>query len=373
VPDPRLQQRAGLNIGIEPTLFPFVQAGSGREIPINPSGDTVIAEHTGQASRVALANANGISGWLTNTGGPAPGIDVDFLFVDALGNEISLTGGFPIPVGVDPGPVEIVLDNLVRTFCLAPGEKIIARAFSNPGDPLNIFGQEGLLGWWRADAKTLVAGKVSALADMSGHGLDASEAVGANRFGWISSGPANGQPAVMGDNPVGQLGLLGTFPLSAGARPGFFAVGSLTLPLPALPTVPSLFDSYLAAGPIFGVDSSVAYKAPPDVSYAVGALTDGFFFVSQNADADVHLWSITLEPTGGFWRRDALALPLGFSGGLLNASDSLSLGGCAAGPPFSLYAWNGFGYEWWVSAAPPTPSQLQRCLLYAAARYGISL
>jgi hypothetical protein len=129
--DNHLQQRAGLNIGIEPTLFPFVQAAAGLEIPINLTGDTLIMEHTEQAAKVPFMAGPGgfapLGGWAWNTGPEAPLAFLFFYFVDALGNEIptAFVNGIPAP-----GSMEVIFNMTAKAggyFCLAPGEKIIAR------------------------------------------------------------------------------------------------------------------------------------------------------------------------------------------------------------------------------------------------------
>jgi hypothetical protein len=144
VTDRELSVRAGLNVGIEPTLLPFLQAGAGNLIEVKPTGDTVIAENTGQAARVALTCATNLGGYLFNTSSDVRVID--FFFIDEVGNEISLTGATPISVGGSPAP--ILLADMLNFFCLAPGEKIIARRTADT--PQTIFGA-ALLSWLRAD------------------------------------------------------------------------------------------------------------------------------------------------------------------------------------------------------------------------------
>ena len=124
--DVPLSARSGRNVGIEPTLLPFVQAGAAEVVAINQSSDTVVAQYTEQAARVLFASGNDKSGYLFNNG---PGnADVDFFFVDELGNEISLTGAVPVPVPAGSPPVPFLQVSTFRFFCLARGEKIVARA-----------------------------------------------------------------------------------------------------------------------------------------------------------------------------------------------------------------------------------------------------
>lgn len=127
--DPELSVRAGLNIGIESTLLPFVQAGAGNLIPLNPTGDTFIMGHTDQAARVPFAagpQGGVLGGWLFNTG-PALANQFGFLFVDELGNEIEVALGSFISAPTEPNGIVFGPGQDFSFFCLAPGEKIIAR------------------------------------------------------------------------------------------------------------------------------------------------------------------------------------------------------------------------------------------------------
>jgi hypothetical protein len=135
--DNELSVRAGLNIGIEPTLLPFVQAAAGNAISIALSGDTIIAEHSENAARVPFATAfPGIGvpvGYVWNTGAALATSQISFFFVDELGNEIQVAntalltpGSGPFVIGFPPG-------KLASFFCLAPEEKIVARVVIPPG------------------------------------------------------------------------------------------------------------------------------------------------------------------------------------------------------------------------------------------------
>lgn len=126
--DDELNARAGRNIGIESTILPYVQAGAGHIIPISMSGDTVIAEHTDQAARVMFAEGanTGLCGYVFNTGPAILDQAVKFLFVDELGNELPLN--IDTPLANPSQPIELSVAVSDETFfCLAPGEKIIAR------------------------------------------------------------------------------------------------------------------------------------------------------------------------------------------------------------------------------------------------------
>lgn len=135
--DDNLSKRAGLNIGIEPSLLPYIRAAKGSPIQIvNEQGDTLIAEPTDKAARVImLESSNGLGGGYVLSTDPA-GADANKIlhlwFIDELGNEVevetsSLVGseatGFHVAANMSP----------IDFFCLAPGEKIIARVTTGGG------------------------------------------------------------------------------------------------------------------------------------------------------------------------------------------------------------------------------------------------
>jgi hypothetical protein len=122
--DNELSVRAGRNIGIEPTLLPFVQAAAGNIFTLDPNKDVIVAEHTDQAARVFFVDES-VVGFVWNTNS-APTTDVLFLFRDELGNEILFAS---VVVSDIPGPEPIHTDEGVEgSFaCLAPGEQIVAR------------------------------------------------------------------------------------------------------------------------------------------------------------------------------------------------------------------------------------------------------
>lgn len=126
--DNELSVRAGLNIGIEPTLLPFVQAGVENAIPIALSGDTVLAEHTENAARVLFGGAGfgtGLGGWAYNTDPALIGAALLLDFVDDLGNRIQLGGANLVFGGTNP--LFVFLQKFGGFFCLAPDEMIVAK------------------------------------------------------------------------------------------------------------------------------------------------------------------------------------------------------------------------------------------------------
>lgn len=112
------------HVGAEPTALPFVQAGSGDPIALRPC-NTVIAQGTREAARALFASGSAATGYLLNTG--PSNAAVDFIFADELGNEISLTGGFPIAVPAGSTVQVLQIRETFKFFCLAPGERIVAR------------------------------------------------------------------------------------------------------------------------------------------------------------------------------------------------------------------------------------------------------
>lgn len=122
-----LQQRAGRNIGIEPSLFPFIQASASPTTVINPGvgSKTVIVECPEKTARTPLLpNESTAGGLIFNT--TASDAYFDVLFVDAEGNEIRI-GTVTATANADSefryadniGQIEDAI------FVLTPGEKIV--------------------------------------------------------------------------------------------------------------------------------------------------------------------------------------------------------------------------------------------------------
>lgn len=137
--DNNLSSRAGLNIGTEPSLLPFIRSASGKPIVVPTSGDVVLAESSSTAARVVLGSypfsrGGPGMGWAfaTDPGGADFGKVVNVFFVDDQGNEIQI--GATTSIGAPTTEYEIGPENVgdATFFCLAPGEKIIARLGSAP-------------------------------------------------------------------------------------------------------------------------------------------------------------------------------------------------------------------------------------------------
>jgi hypothetical protein len=122
--DNELSVRAGLNIGIEPTLLPFVQAAAGNVFVLDPSKGVVIAEHTDLAARV-LGSGGLQNGYAWNSD-PAGNVDVFLDFVDELGNTIPAVIGTHL-FGLGPSYLAVDQQGNDVFYCLAPGEQIVAR------------------------------------------------------------------------------------------------------------------------------------------------------------------------------------------------------------------------------------------------------
>jgi hypothetical protein len=377
VTDRELSVRAGLNVGIEPTLLPFLQAGAGNVITIKPSGDTVIAENTGQAARVALncAIAN-LGGYIYNTGSDL--VDVDFLFVDALGNEISLTGGFPIPV-VTPGPIPIELADAMRFFCLAPGERIIARVTPDQGDPLSIMGQAGLIGWWRADARTLSSGFASEAFDLSGNNRPLTQASAPLQPGWTPNSGPNGTPAFVFDGTgvlagtAKRLSRSGAMGLNPGDFPALFVVMQMNTA-----QAQSLCNT-------FSIDDSVATRllyldrrntVPPGFFGGIGSLvgTVGGFNGPAILDQAPHLQAMLLQALAANISVDGvLGANKTSTGGLISAPDLIDLGGSSILALGTGAAFGGLIMDAWVTRVQPSVAQLAALNTYVRNRYRIPI
>lgn len=135
--DNELNVRAGLNIGIEPSLLPWVQAGAQPKILVKLSGDTVVMEHTDQAARVPFTYGGAFESGSTPAGvvyndDPALAIssEIGFFFVDELGNEIAVAATNLSSTA--PNPIIFALGKTFGFFCLAPGEKIVSRIILFP-------------------------------------------------------------------------------------------------------------------------------------------------------------------------------------------------------------------------------------------------
>jgi hypothetical protein len=373
--DRELSIRAGLNVGIEPTLLPFVQAGAGNLIEVKPSGDTVIAENSSQAARVALSCAiANLGGYIYNTGSDL--VDVDFLFIDALGNEISLTGGFPIPV-VTLGPIPIELADAMRFFCLAPGEKIIARASADQGDPLSIMGQAGLIGWWRGDARTLSSGFASEAFDLSGNSRPLTQASAPLQPGWTPNGGPNGTPAFVFDGTgvlVGtakRLSRSGAMGLNPGDFPALFVVMQMNTAQAAnLCNTFSIADSVAL---IMYLDRR--NTVPPGFFGGIGSLvgTVGGFNGPVILDQAPHLQAMLLQALAANVSVDGvLGANKTSTGGLLTAPNTIDLGGSSPSITPNT-AFGGLIMDAWVTRVQPSVAQLAALNTYVRNRYRIPI
>ena len=125
-----LQQRAGLNIGIEPGILPFIQYSGGREVEINPAigAKTVILECPEGTARTPLTQAaEDAGGVIVNT--TADTFYYEVWFRDADGNEAKVANVATRATGVD----EFVANNSYldgTAFTLTPGEKIFILSVS---------------------------------------------------------------------------------------------------------------------------------------------------------------------------------------------------------------------------------------------------
>jgi hypothetical protein len=118
------QERAGQNVGNEPSLLNFIEKAGSIYTQVPLTGvRTVLLEGVDGAVRSNLIQAEG-AGRMFNDG--AAQVDVSFFFEDGQGNELA-AGGLSIPAG---GSAPIPFISLP---CLAPGEKLTIEAVEYGG------------------------------------------------------------------------------------------------------------------------------------------------------------------------------------------------------------------------------------------------
>ena len=127
--DKNLSVRAGLNVGIEPSLLPWTRAAGGKPILVDENGDTLLMVASDKSARL-LGSGASVYGWLFADPPPGALVEFEIVFVDELGNEIIIGGTPPLA-----NPVNVISlfgekETAGFNFCLAPGEKIIGRLVS---------------------------------------------------------------------------------------------------------------------------------------------------------------------------------------------------------------------------------------------------
>jgi len=129
--DQNLQNRAGKNTRVNPSLLYGADKGSGELMKIAANQDNVLSE--GQRGKVRIVGAipNCSLGRLYNRNGDGVAVDYDLLFIDPQGNEVvyasgSVNNGNDVPVA---GP------NCIRCspFALIEDEQLVLRVTG--GDP----------------------------------------------------------------------------------------------------------------------------------------------------------------------------------------------------------------------------------------------
>jgi len=133
-PNAPLQKRAGLNIGIEPGQYPFLQDAGGREVEINPTvgAKTVILECPQGIARTPLTqSADDTDGMIFNVSGADFHYEVWFRDVD--GNEAKVADSATVGSGASVffSANSGYLDD--TAFTLTPGEKLLILSVSGLG------------------------------------------------------------------------------------------------------------------------------------------------------------------------------------------------------------------------------------------------
>jgi hypothetical protein len=233
--------------------------------------------------------------------------------------------------------------------------------------PLDIMGQAGLIGWWRADSST--GNPVSAAADKSGNGGAATQATPAQRPALVTG--VLGLPAwsVIRANKQGLQALV---TIASGSRPGGFIIAASTgsHDTAAHATITAHGDP-AAAGWQEGTEPFTGHTG----WLAFGTCVDGATGILESvapADAAVHLFSFLFDPAGARFGVDGVDVISAKTGALLNTCDYTSIG--STDPIVGdSNGWDGLIYERFITVAQPTASQLARLKHYVRARYKIAI
>jgi hypothetical protein len=122
-----LQRRAGLNIGVEPSMGVHLQDAGAKEriLDTTVGSETVILECPPKTARTPLVSGEGSEGMIINN--TASGFAYRVFFRDELGNDIPLGGQTIIgPNVASEFNYGEAIDDL--GFTLTPGQKIVIKA-----------------------------------------------------------------------------------------------------------------------------------------------------------------------------------------------------------------------------------------------------
>lgn len=251
-----------------------------------------------------------------------------------------------------------LLEGLGRPALIAPP----------PPDPLAIFGQAGLVGWWRADA--VDGSPTSSADDLSGNGNPAVQAVPGQQPTIVSG--QNAQPAwnLIRANSQGlqAAGLV----MAAASRPcGFIVAQSAGPHTTAAHSSITAHDIPALTGFQEGTEPFGAHTG----WLALADLTDGTPLLESAAAADdaPHLFYLLLDPTGARFGVDGAEVAAAEVGGLTNGLNYTSIGSTDPLVAGDANGWNGLVYERFITVAVPSPSQLAAVKLYFAMRYALTI
>jgi hypothetical protein len=243
-------------------------------------------------------------------------------------------------------------------------------------NPLQIFGADGLVGWWRADTAIAEAGKCSALPDLSGNNRPLAQPVPAKRP--VLGTDSKGHVALLSDGSQ-EIGLsrTGDLGLNLGDFPCMFFVGRR-------------FSSDFFNVPMMIAKSgtqktSILYVSTfnPDVSVHAFSPMPPWDLFSSGYDVAAQLeqlsFGVGVKPS--FWCLEhagtvvVLSLDGGapstapIAGGLTEVPDTVQLVGDTDGF-FNAESWNGATFEAFITKQAPSPEQFRAVAQYLIPQYG---
>jgi hypothetical protein len=289
------------------------------------------------------------------------GAPLSMLYVD--------NAGLLAQVHLEPGQSPVRIGNTIVGRSLAP-------------DPLAIFGNSGLFGWWRATDVLISSGVlVSQLTDLSGNGRHLVQATPARQPA-LGVGP-NATPALVFDGTVQVVGQQKTLRYSGaafsaiGAYPSLWAIGSCNVASCVnLAQLISTSDAGAANG-FMAINrrNTVAPQHFGNAANLIGA--SGGFDFAANLDNDVtHLLGQVPSSTSLFvntYEDGVAGTPKAVTlspGGLLAALTDISVGAATNADTGSTQCWGGQFSEGWLTTTEPTPEQMALLLNYSRERYG---
>jgi hypothetical protein len=258
-------------------------------------------------------------------------------------------------------------DNVTIQLDPVTGAAFVAGA--PPADPLQIFGQAGLRGWWQASRADDPA---SLVPDSSGNGKNAVQPTAGRRPPLVVG--AFGNRALT--NAGGPFGLdIATLAIGAGDRPSVFLIVEPS----AAGVLAGVFDDpgnvFSPTGGIFQALNGGAFGW-----FAAANCSDGYSGSLGDAVPTVgglQVFELAMAPTGCVFRRNGATLGLSAKvGGTNSAMPRTYI--ISPDPAFvadsgQVAPWNGLWYETIITSAQPTAAQRARLNAYLLAKYGVAV